>query len=238
MSSEPRTIAVENPFCTRRVRPGALPFLLPDDQPLPRLVDRLRRQGWWGQIIGAHGSGKSALLASLVPAIEQAGLSVCRVELHDGQRRLPIDVRKLATRGGLSPFSRRTSFSASTTHPGRENGTVPFGRPADALVLVVDGFEQLGRLRRVQLKRFCRRRRWGLVVTTHVPLGLPELYRTAPDVALAQRLVERLQRGYNPRIDDSDVAEAYAEHREDLRETLFALYDRYEQRRRSTRGEE
>jgi hypothetical protein len=80
----------ENPFCTRRIRPGAIPFLFPDGQDVETLVDRLRTHGWCGQIVGPHGSGKSALLATLIPAIERAGRHVTLVELHDGQRRLPL----------------------------------------------------------------------------------------------------------------------------------------------------
>lgn len=54
------------------------------------LVERLHGAGWWGQIVGPHGSGKSTLLAALEPAIIQAGRRVLRIELHDGQSRLPI----------------------------------------------------------------------------------------------------------------------------------------------------
>jgi hypothetical protein len=80
----------ENPFCTRRIRPGAIPFLFPDGQDAETLVARLRTHGWSGEIIGPHGSGKSALLAALIPAIERAGRHVTLVALHDGQRRLPL----------------------------------------------------------------------------------------------------------------------------------------------------
>ena len=82
---------VENPFCTRRVRPGAMPFLFAGDLTAENAVARLRENGWRGQIVGPHGSGKSALLATLVPAIERAGRRVLLLELHDGQRTLPLD---------------------------------------------------------------------------------------------------------------------------------------------------
>jgi hypothetical protein len=81
----------ENPFGARHIRPGALPFLFPADQDAETLIRRLRDNGWWGEIVGAHGTGKSALLATLIPAVEQAGQQVLLVELHDGQRRLPVD---------------------------------------------------------------------------------------------------------------------------------------------------
>ncbi len=80
-----------NPFATCRIRPGARPFLFSEDASAEQLVERLRSNGWWGQIVGPHGSGKSALLATLQPAIERAGRHVSVIELHDGQRRLPTD---------------------------------------------------------------------------------------------------------------------------------------------------
>ena len=83
---------LENPFCTRRVRPGAIPFLFPAGEDAETLVGRLRQNGWWGEIVGAHGTGKSALLATLIPRIELAGRQPLLVELHDGQRRLPLDL--------------------------------------------------------------------------------------------------------------------------------------------------
>jgi hypothetical protein len=78
-----------NPFSTRHVRPGAIPFSFPEGVDARTLLARLRENGWRGEIVGPHGSGKSALLAALIPAIEHSGKRVVRVELHDGQRRLP-----------------------------------------------------------------------------------------------------------------------------------------------------
>jgi hypothetical protein len=80
----------ENPFCSRRIRPGAVSFLFPPHQNAETLVELLKRNHWRGEIIGPHGSGKSSLLASLIPVIERAGQPVVLVELHDGQRQLPI----------------------------------------------------------------------------------------------------------------------------------------------------
>jgi len=215
--------AADNPFSTRCVRPGTVPFLFPDDEDVQRLVGRLREQGWWGAVLGPHGSGKSALLATLVEAIKglsekgsdplsQGGLTpfrigpnrlprrVLRVALHDRQRRLPDHARR--------------ALAQDTPEQ-----------------LVIDGYEQLGRLARWRLRRNCRRRGLGLLVSAHRPVGLPELYRTRVDLSLARRLVEQLQAGHEPLVGHADVAAAYARHGENLRELLFALYDLYESRR-------
>ncbi len=203
----------QNPFSATRVRPGAVPFQFAAGQTAAALADRLRQHAWRGQIIGPHGSGKSALLATLLPAIERAGFSGGQglsggqgrrtrlIELHDGQRRLPIDL-------GKSP------------------------ELDSSMVLIVDGYEQLGRFSRFRLKRFCRRRGPGLLVTAHAPVGLPDLFHTAVDLPLAQRIVERLGRGLPRRVTAEDVAERFSRHGGNLRELLFDLYDLYEQRRR------
>jgi len=192
--------ASENPFCTRRVRPGAIPFVFPDGQDAETLVQRLQQSGWWGEIVGAHGAGKSALLATLIPQIELTGRRAVLVELHDGQRRLPLDINRDS-------------------------------RLRPPMVLIVDGYEQLSRWRRFLLKRRCRRRGWGLLVTAHTPVGLPELYRTAATPDLAERIVGQLMKGQASPFTAAELAERFARHDGNLRETLFDLYDLYEQRR-------
>jgi hypothetical protein len=199
MNDTTHSPTAENPFCTRRVRPGATPFIFPPHENADTLVDRFRQHGWWAQIIGPHGSGKSALLATLTPAIQRAGQLTALVELHDGQRRLPLDLRN----------DRRL-------HP-----------PA---VVIVDGYEQLSQWSRLVLKRFCRRRKLGLLVTTHDPVGFPELYRTAATVALAEQIVGELLAGRESPFTSDELTACYSRHHGDLRETLFDLYDLYQQR--------
>ena len=79
-----------NPFSTRFVRPGALPYYFPPGQSAEQLAAKFAAQGWRGQIVGPHGSGKSTLLAALAPWIERSGRKLLGFVLHDGQRRLPI----------------------------------------------------------------------------------------------------------------------------------------------------
>ena len=189
-----------NPFCTRRVRPGALPFIFPPGENAETLVRRLRENGWWGEIVGEHGAGKSALLAALVPAIHRAGRKTLLVELHDAQRRLPLD---LDGQYRLNPFD----------------------------LLIVDGYEQLGRWNRFRLKRLCRRRGWGLLVAVHASVGIPKIYRVVATGELAAEIVDRLMAGQSPPFDAAELAGCFARHRGNLRETLFDLYDLYEKRR-------
>jgi hypothetical protein len=182
----------ENPFCSRRIRPGAVPFLFPPDQNAETLVELLEQNHWWGEIIGPHGSGKSSLLASLIPVIERAGRPVVLVELHDGQRQLPIRL-----------------------------GDARLQSPA---VVIVDGYEQLSRWNRFWLKRHCRRH-LGLLATSHVSVGLPEIYRTAVTPELAARIVALLLDGRTPPPSEAELTDCISRHAGNLREVLFELYD-------------
>ena len=194
------TTSAFNPFSTRYVRPGAIPFLFPPGLSAPVLADRLATSGWRGQIVGPHGSGKSALLAALAPAIQAAGRAVCRVDLHDRQRHLPP-------------------------------GFPPQDEPPWPAVVIVDGYEQLSRYSRFRLRQLCTRLGLGLLVTTHRPVRLPELFRTRPDLDLAQRIVDHLLGQDRSLVTPDDVADRFSARRGDLREMLFDLYDVYERRR-------
>ena len=191
----------ENPFATRWTRPGALAYRFAGGDSAAALVERLRANNWWGEIIGPHGAGKSTLLATLLPALRDAGRTPLLQSLHDGQRRLP---RELLT---ASPWTPATQ-------------------------VIVDGYEQLSRLSRARLKRRCRRAGCGLLVTAHGPVGLPRLVQVEPDLATVAEIVDDLQARTPGVISRAEVAERFAAHAGNIRDTLFDLYDLYEQRRR------
>jgi hypothetical protein len=86
-----RAIMPTNPFCTRHVRPGAIPYIFPAGESAQQLVERLRENAWRGEIIGPHGSGKSTLVESLVPELRRAGVRPVVIAIHDWSRRLPAD---------------------------------------------------------------------------------------------------------------------------------------------------
>jgi energy-coupling factor transporter ATP-binding protein EcfA2 len=89
-----------NPFSTRFIRPGAIPFIFLGGESAEALVDRFRDHNWWGQIIGPHGSGKSTLVATLAPLLEAAGRQVMSITIRQGEHR-------------LSPFD-RDAFASTT----------------------------------------------------------------------------------------------------------------------------
>jgi hypothetical protein len=103
---------------------------------------------------------------------------------------------------------------------------------ARATLLAIDGYEQLGRLARCSLRRACRRSGRGLLVTAHRNVGLPTIFETRCDLALAKRLVADLSAsaglGAERRLPESLIEACFDRHKPDLREMLFELYDLYE----------
>jgi hypothetical protein len=82
-------MAASNPFASRFLRPGVVPFLFPESDTADTIVQRLARHRWWGEIVGPHGSGKSTLLVTLIPAVERVGRQPALATLHQGQRQMP-----------------------------------------------------------------------------------------------------------------------------------------------------
>jgi hypothetical protein len=99
---------------------------------------------------------------------------------------------------------------------------------AQASLVIIDGYEQLGRLSRWRLRRCCRRQKLGLLVTAHAPTGLPTLYRTRPSIDVARQVVHELLPPGVPPPSDDELSHLFDMFHGNLREVLFALYDRFE----------
>jgi hypothetical protein len=100
-------------------------------------------------------------------------------------------------------------------------------KQAQADLVVIDGYEQLGLWGRFVVRFSCGRNGWGLLVTTHRDAGLPTLCATLADLTTVQTIVRQLA-GEDERIAREVVADCFAACNGNVRETLFALYDRWE----------
>ncbi len=183
-----------NPFCTRRVRPGAIAFRFSGSENVHRIIQRLWENQWFGQIVGPHGSGKSTLLRTLDAAWHDVSRSPTTIQLRDGQCRLPV------SRQHISSWDRSTQ-------------------------VIVDGYEQLALTARWRLRRWCRLRGCGLLVTCHRPTRLPVVYRTEISTETTRQLVAQLVADTPYLVSPEEIDRCFWQCKGNVRETFFALYD-------------
>ncbi|HEY2761739.1 MAG TPA: hypothetical protein VGI75_13375, partial [Pirellulales bacterium] len=219
---------ISNPFSTKYVRPGALPFQFTVTVDADSLVGDLRKNGWRGAVVGPHGSGKSTFLATFIPALQAAGVCTYLIALHDGQRHLP-DNCPLSIPSSARRFP--PAEIAGQFHPLNRTVLLP-------TLFIIDGFEQLSPFQRWRVVYRTRRQGHGLLVTVHRDRSagkLPILFRTTPDLQTLEQLVAHLLIDCHAshHIGRNDIAVAYQTASGNLREAIFKLFDIFEFRNRS-----
>ena len=218
---------VSNPFCTRFVRPGVIPYLLPVNGTRPGSMDkdalaRIRRladeiqQTRFSLIVGPHGSGKSTLVASLHSVLSDGGQTVVRVQLCDDARS--------PSQGRFKIWARWRSRRQNRRLVKQQQHGLPVGA-----ILIVDGLEQLSVWSRVRLRVAAIVSHQHLLGTSHHNLsGFKTIYRTRLTADLIVSLTERLLVGVAPAIcqavwhhlDSRDLSRV-----SNLRDFWFELYD-------------
>lgn len=190
-----------NPFATRHTRPGRVPPLDSMGHPidLPTLLGRLRAGGASAAIQGNHGSGKTTLLMHLARSLEcVGGLSAC--------------MRVRSRRDAAAAVAAIVTARAGTT-------------------VCIDSWEQMGMVLAAVARVAARIAGCGLLVTSHRDTGMPLLVRceTTPDLlaAIVRRLPESEQ-WLGRRVLAADVEHAFAACGGNVRDALYALYDRFE----------
>ena len=190
-----------NPFRSSNIRPGANSFVFNSHVVVDDLFRELCRNRQ-GQIVGPHGSGKSTLMLNVVRCASAAGFRVAQYIL-DARHRVrqgPTDQMLLGVDRALAEID----------------------------LLAIDGFEQLSRRERSLTVKKCRSRGKHLLITSHRDLGLADIYRTKVDLKIARCVVAEIcDRELVPPPSDAQLEQLLRQHRGNLRETLFALYDEY-----------
>ena len=197
-----------NPFTAKSLRPGTIAFVFEDGKSIEWVADRLDLYTGSGQIVGPHGTGKSTLLSELTSRFQSNNVPLRVARLTRVQRKLPWSLLELM-------------------------------RLTQGTQIIVDGFEQVSCWRRCAVRWIAAWRKSGLLVTTHGSLaGFPILYDTSGSSAHAPTVVKQLLSRQEPVRDVpiDVIRQAVVEHRGNIREALFSLYDWFEEHRAAGRG--
>lgn len=199
-----------NPFCTRFVRPGAIPYrFVGSHGDLNSICDRLQSSRN-GLIIGPHGSGKSTLLQSLMPFLQQRFGRIGHLQLSANPLVTPL--------GRM--LQKRQSWILVRDHWASLN---------DNDLVIIDGLEQTFAHDRIRMLCRPKNRRPAILGTSHSRLfGLPVLFQTRTSRELIVQLTERLIHN-QPDLVAGLVHHKLANHDWDrpvnLRDFWFECYD-------------
>jgi len=206
MNAGPEPVARSNPFSTRFIRPGALDYLFSVKDSANDRVESLVARLGGNQWRGQIIGPHGSGKSTLLAALEPAL----------GDAGCVCWTARLQDGEHAMPAGWTRAVAASLANQ-----------------VVVDGFEQLNAWNRWRVRLCCRRRGWGLLVTAHRDVGLPKLLETASDLETAQAIVEQLLAAETTTIAPEVVAEHYRAAGNNIRETLFRLYDVWERMARS-----
>jgi len=208
--------SIPNPFSAAAVSGGRLPFLFADPNAEKELLVKLDRHDWIGQIVGAHGSGKTTLTHHLST---------------QARGRFPSSVQ--VTIRGPSKIQRRVAGCGSPCLF-VVDGVERLSRVDRWLFLAGFSFQALQRRREGEKD--------GLLVTGHRPLPrLPVVFETSFDEVLLNRLTGGiLSTPIHNDIPDGDddvfLGQQWKEisgallqrHGDNCREIFMEMYDLYE----------
>lgn len=191
-----------NPFATRCFQPGALDYEFFGKQEWSTFAKQCRNQTGCALIVGPHGTGKSSLLITLA--------------------------KELMT---LDPEIRIESLFLHNDGKSSKRFLKSYSNWDKSDIVLLDGFEQLSFIRRVQVCVSARRNSLSVIATTHRNfLGCPVLWRTSIDATterwvMAKLLESRSSDVLSQALSSEDWRVSRVRHQQNLRESLFDMYD-------------
>lgn len=204
---------VSNPFCTRFFQPGAVPFFFEDGASLVQLVERWLQSGARRvSIVGPHGTGKSTLVTHLLQFLQGGGPFATIV---------PLQFR---TQDTIYEHGRELIHARRSLKNGAPS------------LLVIDGYEQLrGPLRWVARRLGGGGQRWILITSHGKEPHFEVLWETRMNPGTEAHVLQHLLRTQSDLLPESVMQtqewnRSRAIHGDNLRESLFDMYDWYRDR--------
>lgn len=198
-----------NPFATKFIQPGALRYEFFGQTSAEELARKLLApDSKPALIIGPHGTGKSTLVATLAEELR-------RLEPESAMYQVRFSAN-VAARQPLALARRQWTKGA---------------------IVLLDGYEQLGFWSRWLVSRDVRLRSLKLLATAHEPIrGFEILWSTYVNEHSSKWVIEQLLSATDSRsevqqlLESEDWARSRAKHGDNLRESLFDMYDWWHQR--------
>ena len=217
-----------NPFATKFVSAGRLAFAGLDENMLNRLAETLIQQNGHGQIIGAHGVGKTTLTYEL----EKRVMGLCEADSTFKFVRKTIGTRgRIRSANSTGQVELKEGFAGNRFQRGDSvAASVPI-----KTVLVLDGIGRMSWFQRLALIRSCQQKQIGLLVTSHHRVrGVKHLVTLAPDVARFESVFKTLTSDCEFQLSPQRLSEIFSDNDGNMREALMSCYDEFEASRAKT----
>ena len=215
---------LSNPFATKFVTAGRLAFAGLGEQALDGLAKTLIKQKGPYQIIGPHGVGKTTLTYDLEERVER----LC------GSDTAFNFLRKTISRSGEVRFA-NSSRHATWKEDFSENEFAGGNSISVETLLVLDGVERLSWFQRLALLKSCRKKRIGLLLTSHRHVwGVRTLVELEPKFSRFESVCNELTAGREFQLASQRLHEIFSNVKGNMREALMTCYDDFEASRAKT----